>query len=544
MAPLVTLAGFMGSGKTSVGAEVARLLGSRFVDLDEWFVKEAGESIAAFFAREGEGAFRAREVDLLRGLLGPHRPGLETESGEDLVLALGGGTLESPAAVRALTARGGLVFLDVAAGTAWQRVAGSDRPLAQDSERFAALLAERYPRYRESADWVIPCADATSERLAEEIAWLVKATGAAWPQSWGRRISGTVRPSLIIGGPGVLSSLAAAAHQVTARGGRLFLVTDTNVHAAWGDHVMALLHPAAAREWTLVIPAGEESKSTASLARCWEWLASSGCRRDDVLVALGGGVVGDLAGFAAATYHRGIGLWQIPTSLLAQVDSGVGGKTAVNLTSGKNLVGAFYQPDLVVIDQKVLETLREEEFVDGLGEVVKYGLLAGEDLLGKMEEDTEALRRREAGLLGAVVKRCVSYKADVVQEDERDTGRRAVLNLGHTTAHALEAALGYGAVTHGRAVALGLLVAIRVSETILSLDPVVGVRTRRLLERLGLPVSLPLPPLAQIVAAAGRDKKVTAGRSGFVGLRALGEPVWGMEVPSEVFTEALEVIRA
>lgn len=549
MAPLLALTGFMGSGKTSVGAEVARLLDWRFVDLDHEFVRATGESIDSSFESHGEAAFRAREVELLLHLLGrggraelPDAAGSSAEVG--LVLALGGGTLESPPAAKAVRDLGGVVFLDVGADTAWRRVAGSGRPLAKDPEKFSALLARRRPHYLACADWVLPADHMSVTELAAQIAWLARATEAIWPHSWGRRLAGTGRPSLLVGGPAALATVGTAGRDASARGARLFVITDGNVQEAWGKPVMAALGDAASGTRVFVLPAGEASKTVPMVERCWEWLASQGCRRDDVLVALGGGVVGDLAGFAAATYHRGIGLWQIPSSLLAQVDSGVGGKTAVNLAAGKNLVGAFYQPDLVVIDQFLLDTLPEEEFVSGMGEVVKYALLAGGELLEDLEASAPALRAREADVLGTVVKRCVSYKAEVVAQDERDTGRRAVLNLGHTTAHALEATLGFGTISHGSAVALGLLVALRVSERCLGLDPTLAERTVSLLKRLGLPTAADLPPVQELVAAAARDKKVVAGTAGFVGLRTPGEPQWGIDVPPAILMEALEVIRS
>jgi 3-dehydroquinate synthase len=306
---------------------------------------------------------------------------------------------------------------------------------------------------------------------------------------------------------------------------------------------MELLGSAAGAE-PLVLPAGEPSKTVGNLAACWEWLAARGARRDDIVLALGGGVIGDLAGFAAATYQRGVGLWQVPTSLLAQVDSSVGGKTAIDLTAGKNLAGAFYQPGLVVLDPETLSTLPEAEYVNGLGEVVKYGLLAGKELFGNLERERRRVVERDPAVLNEMIRTCVRYKAVVVSDDERDTGSRAVLNLGHTTAHALEVGLGYGRLGHGEAVGLGLLVALAVSERLLGLDPAVRQRTTALLLDLGLPVDIDLPEKEALVAAAAKDKKVSAGSAGFVGMREVGEPVWRMALPEGLFAEALEVIRA
>jgi 3-dehydroquinate synthase len=361
---------------------------------------------------------------------------------------------------------------------------------------------------------------------------------------WSRRLGETRRPSLIVGGPDALGELPARAQRCAASGSRIFLVSDDNVLGLWGETVLGLLEPAASGGNVYSVPPGEPSKSVAQLARCWEWLAARGAHRNDIVVALGGGVVGDLAGFVAATYMRGVSLWQIPTSLLAQVDSSVGGKTAVDLEAGKNLVGAFYQPELVVVDPATLGTLPPEEFVSGLGEVAKYGLLHGEELFSLLESRVTDILDRDEETLAVVVRACLDYKADVVEEDELDQGRRAVLNLGHTVGHALEKAIGFGRLSHGRAVALGLLCATAVSEEVLTLQPDVRGRTRILLERFGLPVSVDLPPLEELLAAAAKDKKVAAGASNFVGLAAIGAPVWGVDISTRQLANAMEVIRA
>ena len=358
--------------------------------------------------------------------------------------------------------------------------------------------------------------------------------------NWTLTLSGTGRPSTIRGGEGALNALAEAA---AGRGAvRAFVFSDCNVWSAWGESVQEMLTPMNAGCGPLLLNPGEGSKSVETAGRCWEWLAENGARRDDVVVALGGGVVGDLAGFVAATYQRGVGFWQVPTTLLAQVDSSVGGKVAVNLPQGKNLVGAFYQPDLVFADPRVLATLPDREFTAGLGEVVKYALLEGETFLSLLERQAAAIHARERGILGDIVHRCVAFKADVVEEDETDRGRRAILNLGHTAAHALEAVLGYGTLVHGEAVGLGLLVALAVSEVQAGLDPGIRPRVKRLLESLGLPVQAPPVAVDDLVRAAAHDKKVTAAGAGFVCLRAPGRPLWGTPLPTPVFARALEVL--
>lgn len=360
--------------------------------------------------------------------------------------------------------------------------------------------------------------------------------------TWRRELRSTSRRSMVVGGEGALQQLASRATSVAASGARLYVLSDENVSRAWGDKVSRLLAPALNADDFLTIPAGEDSKSTERLSECWEWLAEHKARRNDILVALGGGVIGDLAGFCAATYQRGMSLWQIPTSLLAQVDSSVGGKTAVNLRAGKNLVGAFYQPDVVVADPATLDTLPEEEFRGGLGEVIKYALLDGGTMFLELEESAAGIKGHDPLATGEIVRRCVEYKAGVVEGDEMDRGGRAVLNLGHTTAHALEKTLGYGAISHGQAVALGLLVATALSETTLGLDRSVRQRTKELLDTLGLRTTISLPPADDLLKAASRDKKVTSESSGFVCLGAIGAPVWGVNIESSDFVRALGVI--
>jgi shikimate kinase/3-dehydroquinate synthase len=535
LAALVALTGFMGSGKSSVGRSTAALLGWSFVDMDDLFVQSEGITIPEFFASSGEAEFRARETRLLQRLLS------DGSSGEGMVVALGGGTLETETAVELLKARGGVVLLDVDPDTAWARAAGTGRPLAVDHDRFQKLFARRRALYEDAADWVVPVEGRGVDELAQEVATIVQACGERFPRMWGRRLAATQRSSLIMGGPGALEVLQTHGSMARERGSRIYLMTDENVAGAWGERVTELLG-ASWDEHLLIVPAGETSKSVSTLAQCWDWLVEQGARRHDIVVALGGGVIGDLAGFAAATYQRGVTLWQVPTTLLAQVDSSVGGKTAVDLAAGKNLVGCFYQPDLVLTDPTTLTTLGHSDYVAGLGEVVKHALLLPPSFLERLEHEAANVLARDPTSVSWVVKFSVGFKAGVVEKDEREQGKRAILNLGHTVGHALEVVLGYGRVTHGQAVSLGLLVALRLSEQLLGLDPSVRERTRALLAGLGLPTTLVLPPTDLLLAAAGRDKKVRAGSSGFVGLRAIGDPVWGVDVTGEQLVQALEVI--
>ncbi len=290
------------------------------------------------------------------------------------------------------------------------------------------------------------------------------------------------------------------------------------------DHVLPYAHRAqqslldrGVRVDLCSIPPGEPSKSVSQSEQLWQQLLSLGSDRKTLVVAVGGGVVGDLAGFVAATYARGLRFCQVPTSLLAQVDSSVGGKVGINLPAAKNMVGAFWQPQYVLIDTQVLDTLPDREYRSGLAEVVKYGVILDADFFADLERNVIPLRTRQADVLRRVVARCCRLKADVVEADEcEQTGRRAVLNFGHTFAHALESVGGYGELLHGEAVAIGMVCAARLSERLGRTDSAFTVRLQRLLEELQL--STRLPPLDEdaLLQAMQSDKKVEHGRLRFV----------------------------
>jgi 3-dehydroquinate synthase len=293
----------------------------------------------------------------------------------------------------------------------------------------------------------------------------------------------------------------------------------------------------------LGVPAGEEAKSLQTMTALQRQLAIQEAHRDDVVVALGGGAVGDLAGFVAATYMRGVAFVQIPTTLTAQVDAAIGGKTAVNLPQGKNLVGAFHQPVAVVSDVDVLSTVGERDFRSGLAEVAKYALTLDLELLQVLETDPSPVVARDPAVLERVVAASVAAKAAVVAADERDAGRRLILNYGHTLGHALERLDAYAGRTHGEAVAVGMVFAARVAETVGRAEQGLAGRHVRLLKSLGLEVAGPLPPAERIVAAMRMDKKYAAGIR-FVLLEDVGRPVVVDDVAEDVVVATLEELGA
>lgn len=270
---------------------------------------------------------------------------------------------------------------------------------------------------------------------------------------------------------------------------------------------------------SIALPDGEQHKTTDTLHKVLDKLVEVGANRDTTVIALGGGVVGDIAGFAAASYMRGVGFVQVPTTLLAQVDSSVGGKTGINHPQGKNLIGAFYQPGIVLIDTDTLQTLPERELKAGLAEVIKYGAIADAGFLAWLEENIEALLARDPQALAHAIQRSCELKAEVVAEDERETGRRAILNFGHTFGHAIENSLGYGEWLHGEAVAAGMVMAAELSD-IADED---ALRLKTLVGQAGLPTGPPAIAAAKLVAAMSRDKKVQGKALRFVLLRELGD---------------------
>lgn len=324
-------------------------------------------------------------------------------------------------------------------------------------------------------------------------------------------------------------------------GRRVVLVAHREIDALYGDAARASLVAAGRSVDTVLVPAGEASKSAAELVRLWTAFAGLRLDRRSVVLALGGGVIGDLAGFAAATYLRGIDLVQAPTTLLAQVDASVGGKTAIDLPEGKNLVGAFYQPRWVVADVATLATLPPRELRAGLAEVIKYGVIADADLFAFLERERDGILAGDLGLLTEIVLRSCRIKADVVREDEREGGKRAILNYGHTFGHAVEALAGYAGLLHGECVAIGMEAAARLAARRGMLDPEDLARQRRLVEAYGLPVALPRgQEPAAILAAMRWDKKTVGDEIRFVLPRHIGAVEWGCRAPDAEILAVLE----
>jgi shikimate kinase/3-dehydroquinate synthase len=498
-APVLVFIGFMGAGKTTGARAAAAALGVRAIDTDRELEQRLGTSIEDYFASHGERAFREIEEDVVAEVL---------ETPPAPVISIGGGAINS-ARVRELLARHTVVMLDVDEPTAWRRAGGKRRPLARDRERFAALHAERAPVYEALADAVLLDGGAETIRRAAgalrripagvKVLWAV-AGETSYPVYVGDVLDGSFWPVR----------------------GRRFLLTDEAVGPLYRDRVPDVTA-------SFAMPAGEEAKTLANAEVLLRGLASAGMAHDDHVAALGGGVVGDVAGFCAAVYQRGVAVVQVPTTLVAQVDSAYGGKTGVDLPEGKNYVGAYHQPRAVLADPRTLATLPEPELAAGWAEVIKTALIAGGPLWARV-------RRGEGIVDRDLVLACARTKLAVVARDERDSGRRQVLNLGHTIGHAIETATGYARYRHGEAVGLGLLAALTLSG-----QPELRAEVSDLLEGRGLPVKAdPAIDREAVLNAVQRDKKKRGGRVGFVLVEAPGDVRTGAPVPEGDVRAAVE----
>jgi 3-dehydroquinate synthase len=340
--------------------------------------------------------------------------------------------------------------------------------------------------------------------------------------------------------PGILNRLGAECRRLQL-GRSCAIITDTHVGPKYAGAARQSLRKAGFTASAITVPAGETAKSLKTVQTCYDLLAREKLERKSFIVALGGGVVGDLAGFVAATYLRGIPFVQVPTTLLAQVDSSVGGKVGVNLQAGKNLVGAFYQPKLVLCDLQALDTLPPREFRAGLAEVIKYGIIHDAALFRLLERSMPGILQRRSRTLAHIVARCCEIKAEIVGQDETESGVRAILNFGHTIGHALEAISHYGKYLHGEAISIGQIGAARISALTLGLSAVDVARIEKLFQLAGLPTAVKLTPRRrqQLIGAMRLDKKVQSGEIRFVLARKLGQAEYGIKVPGGILDNTL-----
>jgi shikimate kinase / 3-dehydroquinate synthase len=550
----IVMVGLMGCGKSSVGKRMAMRLGLPFVDVDEEIEISAQKSINEIFGDHGEEFFRDGERRVIDRLLrnGPQ------------VLATGGGAFINPQTRARIKASGISIWLRADLPVLMKRVIKRDtRPLLRTADPEATmrgLMEARYPIYQE-ADLTIESRDVPHEQIVIEVidalkrhpalAYLPGRAAAATPT--GQRVlersvttalknattTKTLQPRRVpvalpgreydvVIGPGLVGRAGAliAAQMGTVK---CAIVTDVNVARHHLAALEASLRASGIHAGTIVLPAGEATKSFRELQPLCEQLLFMGLERGDIVVPFGGGVIGDLAGFAASLLRRGVRFVQIPTSLLAQVDSSVGGKTGINTRQGKNLIGTFHQPSLVLADTHVLSTLPLREMRAGYAEVAKYGLLGDADFFEWLEINWTGIFGHDLDALTTAIETSVKAKAAIVVRDEHETGDRALLNLGHTFGHALEAWTGYGdRLLHGEGVAIGMCCAFRLSEQLNLCPAGTAARVERHLLAVGLPTRIrdipggETPGPAELLTLMAQDKKVKAGRMTFIMARGIG----------------------
>jgi shikimate kinase/3-dehydroquinate synthase len=533
----IVLVGLSGSGKSTVGRLLARQLGLPFIDTDDSLARRAGRSIPQIFATEGEQHFRALEMAAVRDAL----------SGPPAVVSLGGGALLA-AETRIRCAQHCVVWLDAAPSVLAARVAprgdAQSRPLLAGTDpvaRLTDLLAQRRPFYAQAhlsldaappADEVVRAARRALARFAAPVRQIFTIPTSATSQ----------RQSYdVVTGRGILTQLGPMLRERSATR-RAFVVSNTVVWPLAGGLLEEALGGDVAIAAVRQVPDGETTKTVAQAEQLWTWLAEQGAERRDPVIAFGGGVTGDLTGFVAASYLRGVPFVQIPTTLLAQVDSSIGGKVAVDHALAKNMIGAFKAPELVVVDTALLASLPAEQVAAGWAEVLKHGVILDAGLFNLMEAQAEQLNDLAPQLTLDVVRRSLAIKARVVEEDEFEQGPRMLLNYGHTLGQAIEAATGYRRYLHGHAVSLGMVATGWMAVKLGLLPEPDFQRIEGALQRLHLPVRLSDVDARAVLMALQRDKKVRQGRNIWVLPRRIGEAVRTADVPANLAAQALDYL--
>ncbi len=516
----IFLIGLSGSGKSTVGRLLAQQLGMPFLDSDVLIETECGERISTIFAHHGETYFRACESRVLANAINTFKDGA--------VIATGGGAVLREENRLLMAEHGVRIWLQVEPTMALERLQTQyaaalaqgalpeTRPLLANSDPVTALhtLATVRSSLYSEAELMCDTTGKSGEQVAQEIEAMLTRSGILEDD-----VAPIVRHVRIGDGYdivvewGGIEKLAQYLTQCSLPK-RVFLFTDSNISQLYSEIVVQRLLAAGFDPQLYVIPAGEKSKSQHQLNVIYDWLLEQRAERREAIIALGGGVVGDLVGYVAATYLRGVPLIHVPTSLLAQVDAAIGGKTGINHPHGKNLIGAFYHPRFVLVDPKLLLTLPVRERTEGWAEVVKYGIILDAELFAQLETYVETLRTFEHSpiqLLCQIIARCIDLKVMIIEEDEREQGRRALLNYGHTIAHALENVAGYGEWLHGEAVSLGMVAAALLAHEAGMFSDADMQRQNTLLASLGLPVHYTGSVRAEdILAAMQLDKKVSS----------------------------------
>jgi len=534
----IFLTGFSGTGKSAVAPLVAAALGWEAIDTDALVEAAAGKSVADTFRDDGEERFRELESNALT----------EACSRENAVIAVGGGAVMRLENGARMADGGFAVCLEAKPETILGRLQGGagsdglDRPLLADGDplaRICQLKAERQARYALS-DWTVHTDSLAPAEVAAEVLRSYERFAGGVPEGAACFVRTASRRYPVFVRWGAIAELGQRLREVGVTR-HAYVISDEAVFHHYGDEIESTLAGADIPFDPYTLPPGEASKSLETASNIYDWLVQHRAERGHAIVALGGGMVTDLAGHTAATFARGLPLVHVPTSLLAMVDASIGGKVGVNHPQAKNMIGSFYQPRLVLADPATLRTLPPRELQSGWAEVIKHAFIADSELLSFLEDNVERVLSLDPDATTEAIRRSVQIKADVVSQDEREEiGLRATLNYGHTLAHAIESATGYMRFLHGEAVAIGMTASAAMSVRMGLLPSGVAERQKRLLERYHLPTRAGGLDRVRIEAAMALDKKVEGQAIRWVLLEGVGQPVLRTDVPPDVVTAALD----
>jgi len=542
----IALIGFSATGKSIVAKKVAEYMNWNFIDTDDEIVRFSGKAIPEIFEQDGEDKFRQLERQALR----------QACQKGNVVIATGGGAILDPRNQELLLKTSTVVCLEARAETIYQRLLQDTlyssnpvvRPLlAGDNplERIGQLKAFRQPYYA-MAEWTVHTDNLTLEEVSQEVikGWRYanrhrKDEAQSAKANLACEVKTATGPYPVFVGWGLLDKLEEKMKQA-GLSGVANVISDETVFSVYGTRVRRALESGGFIVNYCLVPPGEATKNIDQAVEIYDFLIEHRAERSDVIVALGGGMVGDLAGFVAATYLRGLSWVQVPTSLVGMADASIGGKVAIDHSRGKNLIGAFYQPRLVLADVQTLTTLPQRELTSGWAEIIKHGLILDSDFFEFLEANVENLIRLRPEITSKVIARSASIKAQVVAEDEREVGKRIILNYGHTIAHGLEAASKYEHFLHGEAVAVGMIGAAKLSHRLGLLSQSAVERQKALLEKFHLPIDCSGVNLADVLTAMEVDKKVRSKVIQWVLLEDIGKAVVHGDVPAE---EVINVLR-
>lgn len=538
----IILVGMMGAGKTTIGKALAGSLDKEFVDSDHEIQERTGVKIPVIFEIEGEAGFRKRESEAL----------LELSQKRNIILATGGGAILNPENRQLLKRSGIVIYLRASVNDLYRRTRhDKNRPLLQTQNLYARLnelYVQRDALYRETAHVIIDSGKQGVRFLVQKlINKLISIDFNTIMQGDQNNIMQTItvdftpsaekRSYPIHIGHGILQHVDLIVSCLPQK--RVAIVSNSTIAPLYLEKLQTALEKQGVRTMPIILPDGETHKNWETLNIIFDALLKNHCERNTTILALGGGVVGDLTGFAAATYLRGVPFIQIPTTLLAQVDSSVGGKTGINHPLGKNMIGAFYQPLMVLADSATLNTLPDRELRAGLAEVIKYGLIRDPAFFDWLEQNMHRLLARDPVTLNEAIQRSCENKAEIVAADEKEKGIRALLNLGHTFGHAIENGMGYGVWLHGEAVAAGTVMAAELSRRMKLIGEADVQRIRKIFIQAGLPVVAPEMPAEKYLELMLLDKKVESGKTRFIVLNRIGEAVMRADITPAVLNETI-----